>query len=63
MRRMRTIGRIGLVLAAAIAMGTATACSEEGPGEKAGKALDEAADDAKESADEAKKKLEGAFEE
>jgi len=61
MRMTRTMGRIGLVLAAAIAMGTATACSEEGPAEKAGQALDEAADDAKESADEAKKKLEGAL--
>jgi hypothetical protein len=60
MRKMRWIG---LVLAAAIAMGTATACSEDGTAEKAGKALDEAADDAKESADEAKKKLEDAFEE
>jgi hypothetical protein len=54
---------IGLLLAAAIAMGTATACSEDGPAEKAGEALDQAAEDAKESADEAKKKLEGAFEE
>ena len=61
MRMTRTMGRIGLVLAAAIAMGTATACSEEGTAEKAGKALDEAADDAKESAEEAKKKLEGAL--
>jgi hypothetical protein len=60
---MRKTGWIGLVLAAAIAMGTATACSEEGPAEKAGEALDEAAEDAKESADEAKKKLEGVFEE
>jgi hypothetical protein len=53
---------IGLAIAAAIAMGTATACSEDGPAEKAGKALDEAADDAKDSADEAKKKLDDAFE-
>jgi hypothetical protein len=53
---------IGLALAAAIAMGTATACSEEGPAEKAGETLDEAADEAKESADEAKKKLDDAFE-
>jgi hypothetical protein len=60
---MGTMGWIGLVLAAAIAMGSATACSEEGPAEKAGKALDEAAEDAKESADETKKKLEDALEE
>ena len=58
---MRTMGRIGLVLAAAIAMGTATACSEDGPGEKAGKALDEAAADTEEAADEAKKELEEAL--
>jgi hypothetical protein len=55
------MGRIGLVLAAAIAMGTATACSEEGAGEKAGKALDEAAADTEEAADEAKKELEEAL--
>ena len=63
MRMMRTMGWIGLVLAAAIAMGSATACSEDGPAEKAGKALDEAAEDAKDAADEAKKELEDAFEE
>jgi hypothetical protein len=55
------MGRIGLLLAAAIAMGTATACSEEGPAEKAGKALDEAAADAGEAAEEAKKELEEAL--
>jgi hypothetical protein len=57
----QTMGRIGLLLAAAIAMGTATACSEEGPAEKAGKALDEAAADAGETAEEAKKELEEAL--
>ena len=45
---------MGLVLAAVIALGTATACSEEGPAQKAGKALDEAAEDAKEAVEEAK---------
>jgi hypothetical protein len=44
---------MGLVLAAAIAMGTATACSEDGAGEKAGAALDEAAEEAKEEVEEA----------
>lgn len=58
---MRTMRWMGLVLAAAIAMGTATACSEEGPGEKAGKALDEAAEDARDKAEEAKEELEDAF--
>jgi len=59
---MRNMRWIGLAIAAAIAMGTATACSEDDPAEKAGKALDEAAADAKDSADEAKKKLDDAFE-
>jgi len=61
MRMTQTMRWIGLVAAATIAMGTATACSEDGPAEKAGKALDEAAEDAKESADEAKKKMEDAL--
>ena len=56
MRRMRWMG---LVLAAAVAMGAATACSEEGPAEKAGKALDEAM----EEVDEAEEELEKALEE
>ena len=63
MRMMRPTGWMGLVLAAAIAIGSATACSEEGPAEKAGKALDEVADDAEESADEAKKRLGDALDE
>jgi hypothetical protein len=63
MRMMRAMGWIGLVLAAAIAIGSATACREEGPAEKAGKALDKAAADAKATADEAKKKMEEAAEE
>jgi len=63
MKVTRTMGWMGLVLAAAIGMGTLTACKQEGPAEKAGKALDQAADDAKESAEEAKKAVEGAFEE
>ena len=61
MRMTQTMRWIGLVAAAAIAMGTATACSEDGTAEKAGQALDEAAEDAKESADEAKKKMEDAL--
>jgi hypothetical protein len=60
MRRMRWTG---LVLAAAIAMGTATACREEGPAEKAGKALDKAAEQTEQAADEAKDELEQALEE
>jgi len=63
MRMTRTTGWIGLVLAAAIAMGTFSACREEGPAEKAGKAIDQAADDAKQSAEEAKKAMEDALEE
>ena len=57
MRMMRTTGWIGLLLTAAIAIGSAMACGEEGPAEKAGKALDEMADDVEESADEAKERL------
>ena len=63
MKMTRTLGWIGLVLAAAIGMGTLNACKQEGPAEKAGKAFDKAADNAKESAEEAKKKVEGALEE
>lgn len=63
MKMTRTLGWIGLVLAAAIGMSTLTACKQEGPAEKAGKAIDKAADDAKESAEEAKKKVEDALEE
>ena len=35
-----------------------TACGEEGPGERAGKALDEMVDDAKDELEEAKEKAE-----
>jgi hypothetical protein len=44
---------MGLVLAAAIAMGTATACREEGPAEQLGEAIDEAAEEAKEEVEDA----------
>jgi len=53
MRTIRTMRWMGLVLAAAIAMGTATACREETPAERAGKALDEAAEEAKEELEDA----------
>jgi hypothetical protein len=54
-------GWVGLLLAAAIAMGTLTACREEGPAEKAGKALDKAAADAQDAAEDAKKDLKEAL--
>jgi len=63
MKMTRTMGWIGLVLAAAIGMSTLTACKQEGPAEKAGKALDQAADNMKQSAEEAKKEAEGALKE
>ena len=45
----------------ALALG-ATACQEEGPAEKMGKAVDEAAADAADAAEDAKKKMEEAME-
>jgi len=54
---MRSMRWFGLLIAAVMLLGT-VACKKEGPAEKAGKALDEAAAEAREAAEEAKKKLE-----
>ena len=60
---MRLTQWTGLTLTAIFALAIGTlGCKEEGPGEKMGKAVDEAAADAEDAAEDAKKKLGEALE-
>jgi len=55
---MKIVTRLGICAALLFSLAFATACQEEGSAEKAGKAIDEAIEDAKDDVEEAKKKLE-----
>jgi hypothetical protein len=61
MHRSRIAAAAGLIAAFAFA-GASVGCREEGPAERAGKALDEAAEDAQEGLEDLADQGEGAFE-
>jgi len=54
---------LGLVIAAAFTLTLASGCNEEGPAERAGKAIDEAAENVREAGEDLGNEIEDACEE